>query len=281
MRARLSVVVWFVSVLCVIRTWGGDGLCSTVAPNPQDKSARVATSEYIPIVYPPIYDKVTVRFGNRNEDGWPASRVWRYPFDPILCARPSWLQLSAEFSSVTTPVSYPDNLSRCFAVIINIDPERSRIVLSISSLSFTSARNIGALNSLGCFCGPLRSVSAYLGGFGYITHSGSCAGGFSNGIPHVTFLSIRNVSREVNRFAQGCGLNAKYYGLHYQRGELQYANESQSAREPNQPPIGRRFIASVMLLLSAFFCCLLGGKYLYNNGMILAATLFGTSGLLG
>jgi hypothetical protein len=82
-----------------------------------------------------------------KENGWSASRVWRYPFDPILCARPSWLQLSAEFSNVTTPISYPNNLSRRFAVIIYIDPEISRIGLAISPPSVASTRDVGPFDT--------------------------------------------------------------------------------------------------------------------------------------
>jgi hypothetical protein len=66
-----------------------------------------------------------------------------------------------------------------------------------------------------------------------------------------------------------------------QSKELQHSDDGQSAGEPNDPPIGRRFVSSILLLLAAFGGCLLGGKHLYNNRSILAATLFSIGRVLG
>jgi hypothetical protein len=77
-------------------------------------------------------------------------------------------------------------------------------------------------------------VRARLGCLRTIAHSSGGSRRFGNGIPHITLLSIRNVSREIDGLAQRVGLNAEYNSLSYQCQKLQYTNPSESARKSSQ-----------------------------------------------
>jgi hypothetical protein len=181
------------------------------------------------------------------------------------------------------------------------DAERSKLQWRLAHVFYNNDRPISSLWSDFCYV-----RARYIGGFD--GEPGPCENGrfdgdhraqlrqrgvsriasrscgpscLSYGCPHITFLPISNVSREIDRFAQGVGLHAENDGLSYQSQKLQNANASESAGKSNQPPIGRRLITSVCCLLSAFFCCLLGGKYFYNNRPIFGATLLGIGWLLG
>jgi len=114
-----------------------------------------------------------------------------------------------------------------------------------------------------------------------ITHCARGTSGFGDGISCVSFLTICNVSGEVNGIAQASRLYAKDNCLPDQGPKLQNANHYQSPGKHPEPPIGRRLVCSIIFLSGAFVGCLLGGKYLYDGRTIIGAALFACSGLLG
>jgi hypothetical protein len=86
-------------------------------------------------------------------------------------------------------------------------------------------------------------------------------------------LPTSQVAGEINRFSQPFGLCSKNHRQNYQRGELQNGDKNQSPGETNSPSLGRQSLMSLIPLLSALGVCQVGGKYLYNDRIIIGAPI--------
>ncbi len=120
---------------------------------------------------------------------------------------------------------------------------------------------------VGCFCG--------------VSHSICGTSGLSNRISSIAFLTIRYVPGEIDRITEASRLYAEDDSLPDKCKELQDADSNERGCEPEVPPIGRRLGSSIALLLFAFCCCFIGGKYLYDDRPILSAAWFGAAVLSG
>ena len=107
-----------------------------------------------------------------------------------------------------------------------------------------------------CVCGSLRRDDRVLCG--------------SRGFPHF-----------INTIAQPPRLNNEDYNLSKKGKELKQTNAYKSSGQYTHPPIGRRFLIMIALLLFAFPVCLLGGKCLYNDRVFLGTALLVLGWLLG
>jgi hypothetical protein len=114
-----------------------------------------------------------------------------------------------------------------------------------------------------------------------VPHCARGTSGLCDGISSIAFLTIRDVSGEVNGIAQASRLYAEDNSLPDKRKKLQCANYNERSSEPKIPPIGRRLGSSITFLLLAFCCCFLGGKYLCDDRPILGAAWFSAAVLSG
>jgi len=152
----------------------------------------------------------------------------------------------------------------------NVSPQLKRTDMRLALLHFTQQLMIIAREPSGF---SERSSDAL--------HSDGGATSFGDRLRHIVLLPVSNSPGQIDGLAQSPRLDAKNDRLPDQGQKLQNADNGKRGGETNHPPIGRRLVASILCLLGAFCCCLFGGKYLYNNRLILSATWFSVSVLLG
>jgi hypothetical protein len=174
---------------------------------------------------------------------------------------------------------YRYSVGGCQPIVLNKHPN-FELPSGISVLRNIPARYNGEISShlalpefpliRGHFGDPIRNAF----------HGASRAHCFANRCLHVPFLVAGDCSREINGIPKVFRLYVKHYSLNDESKKLQYSDKTQGSSEPHQPPVGGRFILSILLLLGAFFCRFVGRQYLYNDRVSLAATVLWSTTLL-